>query len=300
MDYAIELHQVCKHYGALHAVTEVDLQLPAGEILGLVGHNGAGKSTLFRMMLGLQTPTSGRIRLWGQAVHGEAGRRVRQHIGYLPENIVFYDKLNAIETLNFFAQLKGLVTSDHQALLERVGLSFAARRCLREYSKGMRQRLGLAQALLGEPRLLFLDEPTSGLDPQGIREFYELILEMRERGVTVVLSSHHLDEIESHLDRLALMRQGRLRAIGRLALLRQAQDMPVHIEVHMQSGHLLPGAAWQSLSSSLTHEQRGDVHHLHCPVSTKLELLSRLLTQVEGIADVQVREASLAELIDHL
>ncbi len=300
MEYAIELSQVCKQYGALRALDAVDLQLPPGEILGLVGHNGAGKSSLFKMMLGLQAPTSGRIRLWGQTVHGEAGRRVRRHIGYLPENIVFYDKLDAVETLNFFAQLKGLAVSDQRALLERVGLGFAAKRCLREYSKGMRQRLGLAQALLGEPRLLFLDEPTSGLDPQGIREFYDLILQLRDQGVTVVLSSHHLDEIESRLDRLALMRQGRLRAVGRMASLRQSQDKPVHIEVQMRPGQPWPIEDWAGLDAQLSHQSCGDLHHLRCSLAAKLELLARLTAARATMLDIQVREASLAELVDGL
>ena len=151
-----------KHYGALHAVDGIDLRVERGEIFGLIGHNGAGKSTLFKMILGLVPATSGDIRVSGATVQGRDFRAARRHLGYLPENVVLYDNLNGLETLHFFARLKGAPLSQCQALLDRVGLAHAGNRAVREYSKGMRQRLGFAQALLGEPQVLLLDEPTNG------------------------------------------------------------------------------------------------------------------------------------------
>ena len=165
----IEASRVTKVYGAIRAVDGVDLAVRAGETFGLIGHNGAGKTTLFKMMLGLIPATSGEIRIDGRPVRGEAFRQVRRRVGYLPENVVLYDNLTGLETLYFFAALKNVPRAECAPLLERVGLSRASSQRVREYSKGMRQRLGFAQALLGDPALLFLDEPTNGLEPEGMR-----------------------------------------------------------------------------------------------------------------------------------
>ena len=167
----VEARGVTKDFGTVQAVRGVDLDIAPGELFGLIGHNGAGKSTLFKMMLGLIPVTRGEIRLDGESVTGPRFRETRRKIGYLPENVVLYDNLTGLETLFFFADLKAVPRSECAALLEKVGLSHAAGRRVREYSKGMRQRLGFAQALLGTPRLLFLDEPTTGLDPGAIRDF---------------------------------------------------------------------------------------------------------------------------------
>ena len=145
---AISLRGVRKHFGSLHAVDGVDLDIPQGEIFGLIGHNGAGKSTLFKMMLGLLAPTSGAILVAGTAVGGRNFRAARRQLGYLPENVVLYDNLDGLETLHFFARLKGAPLAECPAMLEKVGLAHAGKRPVREYSKGMRQRLGFAQALL--------------------------------------------------------------------------------------------------------------------------------------------------------
>jgi len=136
---------VRKHYGPIHAVDGVDLEVRSGELFGLIGHNGAGKSTMFKMMLGLIPLTAGEIRIDGAPVPGSDFRTVRRKIGYLPENVVLYDNLTGTETLDFFARLKGVSTANNAAVLERVGLMHAAKRRVREYSKGMRQRLGLAR-----------------------------------------------------------------------------------------------------------------------------------------------------------
>ena len=151
-----------KHYGALHAVDGIDLRVERGEIFGLIGHNGAGKSTLFKMILGLVPATSGDIRVSGATVQGRDFRAARRHLGYLPENVVLYDNLNGLETLHFFARLKGAPLAECPAMLEKVGLAHAGKRPVREYSKGMRQRLGFAQALLGQPQVLFSTNPPAG------------------------------------------------------------------------------------------------------------------------------------------
>jgi Cu-processing system ATP-binding protein len=157
---------VSKRYGSQFAVRAVDLSLRAGECVALVGHNGAGKSSLIKMMLGLTTPTEGAVRLLGENPAGAAAAHLRRAVGFLPENVAFHPSMTGRETLDFYARLKGEPTARNPGLLERVGLDgAAARKRVGAYSKGMRQRLGLAQALLGRPRVLFLDEPTTGLDP---------------------------------------------------------------------------------------------------------------------------------------
>jgi Cu-processing system ATP-binding protein len=193
---AIHLEGVAKHYGALAAVRNITLQLGEGQTVALVGHNGAGKTTLFKLMLGLTRSSAGTIRVLGADPLSPDGQRARLEIGYLPENVVFSSTLTGLETLQFYATLKRRSRSECVALLERVGLAHAARKRVSTYSKGMRQRLGLAQAVIGAPRLLFLDEPTTGLDPLVRQSFYELVGELRGRGVTAILSSHALSELE--------------------------------------------------------------------------------------------------------
>ncbi|HND25475.1 MAG TPA: ABC transporter ATP-binding protein, partial [Rhodocyclaceae bacterium] len=227
----VETRGVTRHFGTVQAVQGVDLAVQAGELFGLIGHNGAGKSTLFKMMLGLLPVTAGEILIDGRPVNGPDFRDTRRRIGYLPENVVLYDNLTGLETLHFFADLKAVPRRDCAPLLDTVGLAPAAGRRVREYSKGMRQRLGFAQALLGTPRLLFLDEPTTGLDPAAIREFYRILKDLREQGVTMILTSHILAEIQERVDRLAILEDGRVRAVGTVQALREAMDLPVTLEI---------------------------------------------------------------------
>lgn len=292
----IEVSAVAKRFGEIHAVDGVDLAVKEGEIFGLIGHNGAGKSTLFKMMLGLIPASAGEIRIHGQPIRGEAFRQVRRNIGYLPENVVFYDNLTGLETLSFFADLKNVNKNMCAELLDKVGLGHAASRRVRGYSKGMRQRLGFAQAMLGKPAILFLDEPTSGLDPEGIREFYQILREMRERGVTVILTSHILAEIQERVDRLAIMKMGRIQALGTVQNLREKMDLPLFVEIKMQAGMLA------DLTAALTPLGLGDAVEaggalqLHCPREAKMALLSMLSGLNGKVADFHIREPSLEDV----
>jgi len=236
---AISVRGAVKVYGAVRAVDGVDLEIGNGEVFGLIGHNGAGKSTLFKMMLGLVRATEGEIRVHGAPVHGRGFRAVRRGIGYLPENVVLYDNLSGNETLRYFARLKGASLAECAPALERVGLAHAAHRAVREYSKGMRQRLGFAQALLGSPRVLFLDEPTTGLDPEAIRDFYATLRELRGQGVTMILTSHILAELQERVDRLAILSAGRVQAVGSVQSLRERVDLPLRMEVPVGPANLV-------------------------------------------------------------
>ncbi len=191
----VELRKVTKRFGAQKAVNQVDLVLKAGESVGLAGHNGAGKSTIMKLILGLITPTEGEVMLLGERTGSKAGARLRSQIGYLPETVALHPSLTGIETLDFYAKLKKQPLTQNRGLLERVGISQAAHRRVGTYSKGMRQRLALAQALL-------FDEPTTGLDPASRQMFYEVVRELNGRGATVLLSTHALAELDGHADRI--------------------------------------------------------------------------------------------------
>ena len=287
---------VHKHYGPIHAVDGVDLDIRAGELFGLIGHNGAGKSTMFKLMLGLIPVTAGEIRIDGANVSGGNFRAVRRTIGYLPENVVLYDNLTGLETLQFFSRLKGVSPAESGPALERVGLAQAAKRRVREYSKGMRQRLGFAQALLGKPRILFLDEPTSGLDPEAIRSFYAILRQLRSEGVTMVITSHILAEIQERVDRLAIMTAGKIQASGTVQALREQMDLPLWFTVRVAQedfaavraalGHLPVGAI----------EAHDDHVTVQCQRETKMAVIQALATLNGRVRDLTVREPSLEDV----
>jgi Cu-processing system ATP-binding protein len=290
----IELRNVFKYYGEVLAVDGISLTVHRGETLGLIGHNGAGKSTLFKMMLGLIPASAGEIRINGTPVRGAAFRELRRTIGYLPENVVFYDNLTGLETLQFFASLKGCAHESCLPLLEKVGLARAANRRVDGYSKGMRQRLGFAQALLGKPRLLFLDEPTTGLDPEGIREFYQVLQELNAQGLTVVITSHILSEIQERVQRLAVLKSGKLHALGTVQELREEVDLPLTIRLRTVASamveHALQGIAVEALVVE------GPNVTISCRRPVKMALLRRLATLGDSVEDIVVKEPSLEDV----
>ncbi len=295
----IDIRGVHKRYGEVRAVDGVDLEVVAGEVFGLIGHNGAGKTTLFKMMLGLLPATAGDIHIGGEAVRGAGFREMRRSIGYLPESLALYDNLSGLETLCFFARLKGIDTTQCPAMLARVGLAAAADQRVRGYSKGMRQRLGFAQALLGSPRLLFLDEPTNGLDPHGIQEFYQILRELRSRGVTVVLTSHILAEIQQRVDRLALMRNGRIQALGTVQALREEQNLSLSVRVVLRDRGAKGEAALRQALAGLDNqdfELSDGVARIECSRTGKMALLGTLAALGGEIADIEVHEPSLEDV----
>lgn len=207
------------------AVRDLSLRVEPGEVYGLIGPNGCGKSTTMKAILGLLTPTEGRTSIFGRSSKEVASR---QAVGFLPENPYFYKHLNGLETLVFYGQLCGLSGAALKAramdLLKMTGLEDAADRRGGGFSKGMLQRLGLAQALVHEPRLLVLDEPTAGVDPIGSRKIRDLILEFRERGITVLVTSHLLEQLQEVCDRIGIMAHGKMVREGRLSDLIAVED----------------------------------------------------------------------------
>ncbi|MFO0652741.1 MAG: ABC transporter ATP-binding protein [Polyangiales bacterium] len=224
--YGDKLHRV------VEAVKGITFEVRRGEIFGFLGPNGAGKTTTIKTLLGLIFPTRGEAKLFGiPAVDPEARRRV----GYLPENPYLYQYLSAMEIMDLFGRLAGIPTAKRHAqskeLLQRVGLGSVMDRPVRGFSKGMLQRAGLAQALLGDPELLILDEPMTGLDPIGRKEVRDLILEERSRGRTVMFSSHILSDVEMLCDRVAIVNRGELAAYGSFDELLRKEIRAVEIEL---------------------------------------------------------------------
>lgn len=296
MPNVIEAQNLTKRYGAAAALDAVTAAVPQGEVIGLLGHNGAGKTTLIKLALGLIRPAAGELRVLGFRVAGADPRVLHRRIGYLPENVAFYDNLTGREVIAYFARLKGASERNAAALLRRVGLDGAAGRKVRTYSKGMRQRLGVAQALLGSPELLFLDEPTAGLDPVATQEFFRLVSELKADGRTIVISSHLLAELEAHIDRAVILRQGRLVAQGTLAEMQRAAGLGVDIRARV-AGELngLLGEPWLNELSSPPRVIDGGGFSLEVPPARKMEVLRRLLS-VPALSDVSVREPTLARL----
>ena len=212
----VQLKQARVHYDDVTALNGLSLELEEGEVLGLFGHNGAGKTTTMKLILGLLKPSQGSVSVFGQTPTSSSFNEYRYRLGFLPENVSFYQQLSGREVLTYFAKLKKIEKSRVQQLLEEVGLAEAANRRVKTYSKGMRQRLGLAQALLAHPRLLLLDEPTVGLDPIATQDFYATVEQLRKSGSSVVLCSHVLPGVEKYIDRAVILGQGECKALGTL------------------------------------------------------------------------------------
>jgi ABC-2 type transport system ATP-binding protein len=201
----------------VRALNSLSLDVNKGEVFGLLGPNGCGKTTTLKLLLGLLFPTDGTITILGRPA---SDVEKNERIGYLPEESYLYRFLNAEETLDFYGRLFNMPAKERrrrsQELIEMVGLKDARRRQLKEYSKGMTRRIGLAQALINDPDLILLDEPTSGLDPIGTREMKDLIVELRNRGKTVVMCSHQLADVQDVSDRIAILHEGELKVLGKV------------------------------------------------------------------------------------
>ena len=289
---ALEVRGLRKEFGDAVAVRDLSLSVPRGEVFGFLGPNGAGKTTSMKMLLGLVRPTSGGGRLLGAPLGRPMGRA---RVGYLPEHFAFHDWLQGHELLRFHGRLLGLATrglDTHVAgLLARVGLRDASRRRLHEYSKGMKQRLGLAQALLGEPELVFLDEPTSGLDPLGRRLVRDVIRELRERGTTVFLNSHLLSEIEVTCDRVVFVKDG---CVVRETLLGAAErDLEVELRLDRLPPEVLAGLSrfGRVLGSEGAQVRLRVEGEEHLPEMTRW-----LASQGVGLYRLAARRPSLDEL----
>jgi ABC-2 type transport system ATP-binding protein len=231
-DIVLRTFDLTKDYRRRRAVDHLNLEVQRGDVFGFLGPNGAGKSTTMRMLVGLIRPTDGRAELFGHCVQQEKHAALRR-IGAIVETPAFYEYLTARENLRLFGRLSGRVTARQiDEALERVGLAARADEKVRTFSHGMKQRLGLAQALLPQPELLLLDEPTTGLDPPGMKEIRDLLVHLaRNQGVTVFLSSHLLNEVEQVCNRVAIIHQGRLLVQGAVTDLLHQDERRLEVAV---------------------------------------------------------------------
>jgi Cu-processing system ATP-binding protein len=292
MSATVSIGGVEKRYGAVRALHGVSFDLAPGRLSALVGHNGAGKTTLIKLMLGLIRADRGAVRVLGEdPAAGEFS--ARRALGYLPENVAFNAALTGRETLAFYARLKRIAPKTAWALLDRVGLSDAAGRRVGTYSKGMRQRLGLAQALLGRPRVLLLDEPTTGLDPALRQTFYEILNELRDDGATVLISSHALNELEDRAEHVLIMNRGVLAAQGTLAELRALSRLPIRIALEVAPGESAP--SWLAGAAAVNSH-----HHVMMAAdeARKMELV-RAAAADPRVSNIEIAAPTLDDLYAH-
>jgi ABC-2 type transport system ATP-binding protein len=257
------------------ALQALNLQIFRGEIFGLLGPNGSGKTTTIKLLLGLLFPTEGDALVFGEPATQVAKN---EKIGYLPEESYLYRFLNAEETLDFYGRLFNMTPERRQRraqeLIEMVGLKADRKRILKEYSKGMRQRIGLAQALINDPQLVILDEPTSGLDPLGTRWMKDLIKELKEQGKTVLMCSHRLDDVQDVCDRIAILYEGELQELGEVSRLLEVAN-----RVELQASNLQLTKELENDLREVIRRHGGQVEGVHHPSTTLEELFLRIVKE---------------------
>ena len=295
MQTVITTKGLCKAYGRQFAVDHLDLAVPEGCVYGFIGPNGAGKSTTMKMLLGLIHPSAGQVTLLGQPMNAQNRLALLQKTGSLIESPAGYGHLTGQENLEIVADMKGVPRKDIARVLDIVHLTGDKYRKVREYSLGMRQRLGIAQALLGNPPLLILDEPTNGLDPAGIQEMRALIAEMPERcGATVLISSHLLSELEQIVDTVGILNHGKLLFQGPLGQLQRHSQGDITLRL------LHPERAESALRLSGVAVTPGrDPHELTLPPlrdALLAELVHTLADRGAGVVGLQRRTKSLEEI----
>ncbi len=260
----------------VRALNSLSLEVKRGEIFGLLGPNGSGKTTTLKLLLGLLFPTEGEVRILGRPAQDV---EKNERIGYLPEESYLYRFLNADETLDFYGRLFKMTPAQRKqrrdALIKRVGLEGARRRQLKEYSKGMTRRIGLAQALINDPELVLLDEPTSGLDPLGTRDMKDMILELRAQGKTVVMSSHLLADVQDVCDRIAILFRGELKVIGSVQDLLEAKN-----ETQLLASNLSEAAVRDV--EQVLQKHGATLNKVAHPTSTLEELFLRTVAESEA------------------
>lgn len=285
------IRNVIKRQRDLQTVNDVSLTVQPGERVALLGHNGAGKTTLIRMILGLTQIDGGDISVFGAT---PGSRHARAISAYLPESVAFHKALTGREQLRLFARLAGEPLNVVSPLLDRVGLTEAADRRIGAWSKGMRQRLGLAQVLLGRPKIALLDEPTSGLDPISRHEFYAILDDLVAQGTAVLVSSHALTELEARTDRIAILNKGHLVAQDSLEQLRRQAGLPIRFKVTTATD-----------TADAINQQLGGQRvncsgiELLCAPDDKMKRLAQITALGAAIDDVEVLPPSLEDLYRH-
>ncbi len=299
----IQLTDLTKKYGAFTAVNQLNLTIQKGEIFGLLGPNGAGKSTTILMMLGLTDPTSGEVRVCdiNSTTHP---LEVKRKVGYLPDDVGFYDDRTGVENLIYTAELNGfsrvLAREKAEELLIKVGLEVDTKKKTGKYSRGMRQRLGLADVLIKQPEVIILDEPTSGLDPAGVHEFMNLIVQLsREQGLTVLVSSHHLHQVQQVCDRVGIFVGGHLLAEGDIPSLSQKlfAGEPFVIEAHVDSDQEVDlTSCLQNINGVLNVAKQNRLYRMGCSKDVTPDIARSIVQSGVGLTGLYKKEYGLDDI----
>jgi ABC-2 type transport system ATP-binding protein len=301
----IELEGLTKFYGSLKAVDNLHLRINSGEIFGLLGPNGAGKTTTILMMLGLTEPSSGVAKVCGYNATSDP-ISVKRKVGYMPDSVGFYDSMTAFENLVYIARLNGLpareVHDRAQEMMDLVGLGAAMHKKTGAYSRGMKQRLGLADVLIRQPAVIILDEPTLGIDPTGVKEFLQLIRQLsRQQGITVLLSSHHLHQVQQVCDRVGIFVGGRLLADGDIHQLSRNLFSEESYLVTISVRDLLPASPeWESTLLKMEAIKKltisGNTVDISCSKNITPELVRFFVEKGLDIMGVYQKEYGLEEI----
>jgi ABC-2 type transport system ATP-binding protein len=301
-EVVIKAEGLTKRYGANVAVDQIDFEVSAGEIVGILGPNGSGKTTTILMLLGLTEPTAGRAVVAGFDPLRDP-LEVKRRVGYLPDQIGFYDGLSARDNLAYTARLAGLprqeIDERFAAALARVGLSDVARKRVGTFSQGMRQRLGLAEVLMKHPTIAILDEPTTALDPHSTQEFLDMIRGLKADGTAVLLSSHHLDQVQSVCDRVALFNRGRIALSGTVTelagrVLGGGHVIDVEARDPVDAGGI-PGRLSAVPGVVRVQHLGGDRYRVDCERDLRADITRRLAPEVE-LVGVHFAAPSLNEV----
>jgi ABC-2 type transport system ATP-binding protein len=299
----IELRQLTKKYGDFTAVDRLSLTVEKGEIFGLLGPNGAGKSTTILMMLGLSEPNMGQVRVCGVDPTRHP-LQAKRKVGYLPDDVGFYEDRTGLENLIYTAMLNRIPRDEAydraMRLLERVGMTEAAHKKTGTYSRGMRQRLGLADVLIKRPEMIILDEPTLGIDPEGVRELLQLIRSLsRDEGITVLLSSHHLHQVQQICDRVGLFVKGRLIAVGDIAELSRElfEEEPIVVEASVRNASGQLAEKLGAVDGVLRVHRDGEENwQIGCSRDVASELARVIVEDGAALSRLTIREYGLDEI----
>lgn len=298
----IEITGLTKRYGTFAAVDNLNLTIRKGEIFGLLGPNGAGKSTTILMMLGLTEPSEGKVEVCGinSTTHPIEVKRI---VGYLPEDVGFYDDRTGLENLTYIGRLNSIAPDEAQEkalkLLERVGLPDDAHKKAGKYSRGMRQRLGLAEVLIKSPEVIILDEPTSGIDPAGVREFMDLIVQLsREEGITVLFSSHHLHQVQQVCDRVGLFVKGKLIAEGNIETLSRQlfADEPLIVKAGVRNAGEHLQDKINNLEGVTSVIWQDDIYHIDCSQDITADIARLIVGSGAGLTYLYKVEHGLDDI----
>ncbi len=301
-EYVVETVELTKKYGDFTAVDNLSLCIKEGEIFGLLGPNGAGKTTTILMLLGLTEPTAGVARVCGHNSTREP-LAVKSIVGYLPDNVGFYEDLSARENLRYTADLNGLSLREADRriddLLERVGLADVAGKKVGKYSRGMRQRLGIADVLVKNPKLVFLDEPTLGIDPDGVRQMLQIIVRMtKEDRITVLLSSHLLHQVQQICHRVGIFVKGRMVAEGPIGALSTqvmgGQPLVVEVQSDPMNGKL--AESLEELDGVLNVTQTDDLLLVGCTHDIRADVARHVVESGASLLHLRMREFGLEDI----